>query len=462
MNFFTSIDRIVIMAMFLTHALSASAQAVLETSKENPVAAQRARVSAALDKLGPFQLAGCWLSPQIRPLIGVSTKDKTGVRVWAVAPEANTLSRVRTGDLLESVDGTVIAPDASEDMRAVSRARSAAFKRLGEGGRGFVENYKNAAGEVVSVVNPVSVHCSANDVFVQGEKFDRAATRSYGFLIAASRLALLDDEQLLAFLVWNHAFVSLRNESNADSWAGFTAFANGTPANYIYGSGVHEKIDWVTLTLLRAMSANMNAYASMITVVEAFDKAAGVQLFGDKRFVDAQSGGSPFGGEEKQTRLSAWVKLLQADADAPGPSSLKFSNALLARPTRPAQTMPLPAFQAVDEALHPFLGEAQAKAVAVRYMANFSRAQTPAEIQSSPPGGAPRVPEFQMVYAHHATKRLIWLTRKRPDQGDGEICVQPGDCSVIVLGPYAIARPSTAWAQELSATPGAYKLEENK
>ena len=186
-------------------------------------------------------------------------------------------------------------------------------------------------------------------------------------------------------------------------------------------------------------------------------------MFADRKFISRGSGGSPFGGEEKQARLNVWAKLLEQDAHVPAPASLKLTNAVLAWPTWSNRTMPLAMSQTVAEALQPLLGDAQAKSVAERYMSAFdwSRKETEKPIAGHL-GNTSRHPLFHMLYAHHPTNRLIWVSRRVASDSDGGICTRPSDCSLLVVGPHVVARPSPAWAEELKAGPGAYKLEEIK
>ena len=434
---------------------SANAQRV----SAHPAKEQLARVNNALERLAPFQIAGCWLNPRVLPLIGLAASEDKGVQAASIVEGVGTpipLTLVQAGDVLVSVDGAAIKQEDSIGRDFGGKARASAIEKLSRSGRTFVEIYKNAQGQLVSVMNPVKLDCQASDMYISDENSDRAAHRGFlGLNISSSRLALLNDEQLLAFLAWNHAFVAMRNETNANFW-GFIASSNARTVNFVYSSSAQEKIDWITFTALGAMNANLNAYGTMLTVADAFDKAAGLPFWSDKRFIAADSGGSPFGGEEKQARLVAWVKLLEQDAQAPAPANLKFSNALLASPTWSARTLPLAKYQTVGEALQPLLGEAQAKAVAEEYMSNFDGTKPPDIVQYS---ARPKDPSFQMLYVHHATNRLIWLDRLGPAEGDGEVCVRPADCSLIAVGPHVVARPSPIWAKELKANAGATILE---
>jgi len=185
---------------------------------------------------------------------------------------------------------------------------------------------------------------------------------------------------------------------------------------------------------------------------------------GSKRFIDRDSGGSPFGGEEKKIRLASWVKLLESDVEPPRPATLTIPNVLLSRPTWSARTMSPVMFQTVDSALLPLLGEAKSKESSERYMSSFDVMQQKAE--SSTPshlrGGVKAPLRFHMLFAHHATKRVIWLARPSPSGSDGDLCAKASDCSLLVVGPHVVAQPSPAWAAELKAMSDSYVLEELK
>ena len=352
---------------------------------------------------------------------------------------------------------------SARGSRDVAKARMTAFEQFRVRGRPFVEVFKNSKGQEIAVVNPVQLKCRASDIFITGAKDSNARISNLGLFISPARLALLNDEQLLAFLIWNHAFMSLRHETNADAWEFLTLLANGRASSYEYSSSAHEKIDWITLTTLRAMNMNLNVYGSMLSTVQAYDTAIGLSLFGDKRFISKDSGGSPFGGEEKQTRLAAWVQLLEQDAQALAPANLKFSNILLSRPTWSTQTIPLVQLKTVREVLQPILGDADAKDASERYMSTFETIQRPANKPIDEQVAKTLMPAtFQMIYAHHPTKRLIWIGRSMPSESDVNLCARPNDCSILVVGPHAVARPSAAWAQVLSEASGAYKLEERQ
>lgn len=451
-------------AAILSCIAPANAQRVVGNEKDALIAAQLARVSAALEKLAPTQVAACWLSPQVLPLIGLASLEDKSIPVTVTRVETGAaLASVQSGDVLVSIESEEIKRSELTKRQAAGTTRIAPFNQLLEYGRSFVETYKNAQGQLVSVANPVKLACKANDIFISDDKSDRAATRLFfGLSISGSRLALLNDDQLLAFLAWNHAFMALRHESNADFFGFIAALGNpNSRANYVYGSGTHEKIDWVTLRTLRALDADVNSYGNMISAVEAFDAAAGFSLLGSKRFIHPDSGQSPRGGEEKQARLAKWAKLLEQDAQALAPDSLKVSNKLLSWPTWSARTMPLTIYQTVGDALSPLLGEVQAKDFAERYLSSFDWMKSKAEKSVSGQQGSAEIsPGFQMLYVHHGSKRLIWVARLKPSDSDGGLCTLPNDCSVIAVGPHIVARPSPAWAEELQAAPGAYKLEE--
>ena len=450
-------------------AFTASAR-IIGDSRVPAVAEQITRVSAALEKLTPFQIAGCLKNAQLLPLIGLSVREGVGLQVAEVMTEAGApLFSVQSGDLLMSVDGKAIKWEGSDSGSLARKARSTPLDNLREQGRTFTEIYKTSDGKEVSVVNPVRLKCSADQLLIGDGQTDRAATRTmigrdYAWLsITASRLARLDDDQLLAFLAWNHAFVGLRHESNADAWEVFTLLGNGRPSSFIYSSGAHEKMDWATLTMLRAMNANLKAYGTMLAVVDAFDKSAAFSFLGSNKFIDSESGASPFGGAEKQIRLAEWVKLLEQDAQAPSPASLKYKNVLLSKLTWSGKTVPLTKYQTVGEVLQAFFVEAEAKDLAESYMANFDPMKRMADIPIAGHLGKARTPpDAQMLFVHHPTKRLLWVGQNRPQQEAWDICTRPTDCSLIAIGPHVVARPSTLWAQELSTSLGTYKAEEFK
>ena len=190
--------------------------------------------------------------------------------------EAGTpFSKVQPRDLPVSIDGEAIKQGGSGDQVAVVKARQAPFRQFLASGRAFVETYKDSQGQELALTNPVRLVCTASDMRVSQGQSSLAASRDLfmGLHISASRLAIFTDDQLLAFLAWNHVFVSLRYESNADL-IGFV-IGNSRELKYEYSSSAHEKIDWVTLRTLRALNVSLQAYGSMLSVVDAFDKAAG-------------------------------------------------------------------------------------------------------------------------------------------------------------------------------------------
>ncbi len=441
----------------LLFTFAANAQRVIGDTRNEAIATQVTRVRAALDKLAPFQIAGCWMNPKATALIEFAPGKGKDLQVASSAMDVVVSTPlVQPGDVMVSIDGEPVKLGDAEARYFAVKLRQIPHSQLIRSGRTFVESYKTADDSLVSVANPVRVECQASDMWISDYNTENAATRSsLGLTISSTRLARLDDEQLLAFLAWNHAFMALRNETFADLWR-FLASNEAHRGNYIYGSATHEKIDWVTLVILRSINANLNAYASMLAVVDAFDKAASFSLFSDKRFIGADYGQSPFGGVEKQARLAEWVHMLEQDALATSPASLKFSNPLLASPTWSKRTVPSTRYQTVGEALKPLLGVAQAKDVAEQYMANFDLTQAPGNTLRP---GAVKSPAFQMLYVHHATNRLIWLARPGPAQGDGEVCTKSSDCSIIAVGPLVVGRPSLAWAEELKASTSALKLE---
>ncbi len=239
--------RVMVMAAALMLSLSTNAQRVSGDSQIESVATQLSRVEAAMSKLAPFQLLGCWNRARISPLIGLTESESKGVQAAPYDPQDSTwLSLVQPGDLLISVDGEEIKLGAKGGGLIAGKARVPAFRQLRSHGRSYVEVYKNSEGREISVVNPVRLECSASDISVTDGKSDRAGSRSfvghldyYGLNISSTRLALLSDDELLAFLAWNHAFMSLRHETNADVWEFVTLIGNGRPSMAFVSASSH-------------------------------------------------------------------------------------------------------------------------------------------------------------------------------------------------------------------------------
>ena len=111
--------------------MSAHAQRVLSYSTDELAVAQAKRVDAALEKLAPLQVAGCWLSPRVLPLFGLSEIESVGNKVDRPMAEAGTpFSKVQPRDLPVSIDGEAIKQGGSGDQVAVVKARQAPFRQF--------------------------------------------------------------------------------------------------------------------------------------------------------------------------------------------------------------------------------------------------------------------------------------------------------------------------------------------
>ncbi len=345
--------------------------------------------------------------------------------------------------------------DGLKQLGAISTAHRSAIER-GDTPPPLV--FRSASGAETAVQGAFRPDCRLN--YFIGAADERAATRSLGFglSIDAGRLALFSDDEFLAFVLWNDLFTRMRHESNASGLSLLVSSAS-RPVDFMYNDATHSKIDWFVLKGLHSLGLDAAPYLSMLKKVQAFDQAAGFSLIGDKRFVHKDSGGSPQWSTEKEQRLQAWSEKLKRGDFLSVEAEMKWTNPMLSGPATSRYTEPLAAFRTLASVLQPVLGDA-ANDVAKKY---FDNTKPPAPDHSLTPGLQRSAGvEFQMLVAHHESRRVLWLRKQSPMATVvSTACGTPSaqKCSVLALGSLAVAQPNPAWLAEL-APQGLYSFEE--